>query len=89
MYHDGVYYWYGENKAGSTYTAYSLGYANSSQTCAPRTFFFTCRSKCLTCYANHELQVQSVADSHLLGNVKLHVWFSAFQAFDDCQVMQV
>ena len=25
IYHEGVYYWYGENKAGSTYTAYSLG----------------------------------------------------------------
>ena len=25
MYHDGIYYWYGENKAGATYTAYSLG----------------------------------------------------------------
>ncbi|KAL0053810.1 hypothetical protein WJX82_011147 [Trebouxia sp. C0006] len=27
IYHEGVYYWYGENKAGSTYTAYSLGYS--------------------------------------------------------------
>lgn len=27
MYYDGVYYWYGENKAGSTYTSYSLGYS--------------------------------------------------------------
>ena len=25
IYHEGMYYWYGENKAGSTYTAYSLG----------------------------------------------------------------
>ena len=24
IYHEGFYYWYGENKAGPTYTAYSV-----------------------------------------------------------------
>ena len=34
LYHEGVFYWYGENKDGPTYTAFSLRCLPSCHSCA-------------------------------------------------------